>query len=166
MAKKRSVNAVSVKKKSGTKPTAPAQLHLDGVRIVESHSKIEIFENVLPGEEFSISLRAGVGVSPSKDILIGSIELNLETARRPGDNPEVSSMSVGCTVQCLFRVTGELPSLAKENPFVGGLTNTTRVIAWPYIRQFVQSTTSNMGIPPIVLPLMHAAGMDQATPVK
>jgi preprotein translocase subunit SecB len=75
------------------------------------------------------------------------VTLEISLQRAEGEQPW-AVLSV--TVRLLYEFPAELPSKEEIEGFarLNGTFN-----AWPYLREIVQSTTTRMGIPPLILPL-------------
>ena len=142
-------------------PNLVDRLALKSVRIVESHSKLNIAGGVTP-TEVETSATAGFGVTDEGTVL-GNVTVIVATPKqvaddndtKPADAPS-SSIEILTIVQCVYALTSPLDGVTTISPDEASALNaTTTFIAWPYVRAHVQAVTSSMGIPPVTLPLLR-----------
>ena len=142
-------------------PLLVDRLALKSVRIVESHSKLNIAGGVTP-TEVETSATASFGVTDEGTVL-GNVTVSVATPKPASDDKDVtvtdtpsSSLEILTIVQCVYALTSPLDGLTTISPAEASALNaTTTFIAWPYVRAHVQAVTSGMGLPPVTLPLLR-----------
>jgi len=134
------------------KPAAPDHgaaefiegLSLRLIRLVESQSRLDIKS---PHPEFKPVLNSGFVVSePEKaeNIVLANVRLDID-ARSEKDQ---SSMSLSVVIQCVYACKSR-PTGSEQSSVLGHFAT---IAAWPYIREFVNSMTCRMTLPPLILP--------------
>ncbi len=122
-------------------------LSLEGVRLIESHSKLTVAEGQVPTQA-QVAIEVKTGANPPAKFL-GDVFATITT-------PEGSASSLLITVQfqCVFNV----PSLPDPSTLTDiekkAINSAVLFVAWPYIRAHVSSLTSSMGIPTFTIPLI------------
>jgi hypothetical protein len=125
---------------------------IGGVRLVEASAKVRFRESdeVPAGSKVSVSTGTQVKEAPREDgtfFVLAMADVKLL-------KPEVKGEPF-LAVKAVFEVTYRLPEGLKASreeleafAAVNGVFN-----AWPYFREYVQTTTARMNVTPIVLPL-------------
>lgn len=161
MTKKKKVHPSSPHKREGKKaaPTvAPLQsrLSLKSVRLIETHAKLNITGNKFP-TELNTSIEVNFGGHLAEKLLLGNVRTTLSSPTAPdeGEAKSQSSLVIVAHMQCLFDLDDvpDVSTLPKEE--VSAINNMLTIIVWPYVRQYVQSVTAAMCIPPFTLPLIR-----------
>lgn len=155
MAKKKAAKKV-LRKRTVTEPTQGVvigELVLDTVRLIETHSMIELVGGVIPSE-LATNIQSAIGANPEEKKVIVNSKVTLLTPAKDDKSPQ-SSLTLIVVAQCLFSVES-VPDVSAIPPDeIKAIQQMALFISWPYIRQFVQASTASMSIPPTVLPLLR-----------
>ena len=130
-----------------------AEVEIEGVRLVEANAETKVRSpsdtgavDLLINRTAEISERQENGTF----FVVATIKAQL-VSEQAKEEPLVSiktSFELQYRLPRGFRVDPQtLTTFAETN----GIYN-----AWPYWREFVQSTLARMGLPPVALPLLHA----------
>jgi hypothetical protein len=131
-----------------------AAVKLDAVRLVDCTASARIRDaSEAPGVSISISRSAKVASPPNNGrfYVLASIRAKVE------DQDEKKSKATPLvSVKATFELAYELPEVfTVSNDDLKVFADTNGVFnAWPYWREFLQSTLQRMALPPIVLPLL------------
>ncbi len=101
------------------------------------------------GLKFDI-LSVGVGTDPDAKLIFVKPEFSLTTFKE-GDDEVGSILAIQATFVLMYAVES-LDGLSEENLDAFGATNGV-FNAWPYWREYVQSTVGRMGLPSIAVPV-------------
>jgi preprotein translocase subunit SecB len=133
-----------------------AAVELKAVRLISSHVKrIEVLPDTSKRQaEIQIDCRAKARRQEEGFVVAAEIAVSV----RPKDEQDKSWV----TVEARFDLEYGLPKGMKPTPRELKLFAETNGIfnAWPYWREFVQSTSSRMNVPQIVLPPYRLKGVD------
>ncbi|WLD10859.1 hypothetical protein [Planctellipticum variicoloris] len=141
------------------------QLGLSTIRIVESHSKMNIQNSVIPSH-LGVQIGSRVGANEVAKVVLGTVDVTVtvtENDKSDPDDASKSSIKIQLSAQCVFKVE-EIPKISQlskrdAQDFNGMVT----FIAWPYIRQHVAAITLAMSIPPITLPILRRSPSGKLT---
>ena len=124
------------------------------VRLIDAEATTRIRSPKETGEKTELTISHG-GHMAGELGSDGLFRVNAHVETRVADPSAKGEpyFSVGVTFEVTYRVpSGFKPTKAALARFAetNGVFN-----AWPYCREFIQSTTARMGIPPLVLPLFR-----------
>lgn len=120
------------------------------IRLFESSSKLV---EVVAAD---VSLASDMQVEPTMtvdgDALVARVRFRVEITRADDDSPVAS---VECTYGALYRLPSEhdLP----RNELQAFSQSVGLLALYPYAREFTQTVTTRMGLPPLVLPILRQA---------
>lgn len=173
MAKKKSSRSASPAKGSnnkdasqGGKPlgTLATRLTLETVRIIETHSKLNLVTGELP-PELKVQLQTRLGTNPGTQVVLADVIVTLASPAPPeGDEKPLSSVVITIVAQCVFNIESAPDATTIPPEEAVEVTGMATFIAWPYVRHHAQMLTSSMGVPPFTLPLMRLNVVPTATP--
>jgi hypothetical protein len=133
-----------------------AVVQLEDVRLVQAAARTSIRLRVEAGEiEFSAqhSAKASQGISNGVFYVVAAFELRITSVKAGATEPKKLPLHLKVEYELRYRVPGdfkaskaELASFAKFN----GVYN-----AWPYFREYVQTTTQRMNLPPVIMPVFR-----------
>lgn len=125
--------------------------------------------NGWPNEHPPVDVKVGQSIRhrfvPESDETPGRlfVDLTFKMKVRPDpeeDEPELAS--IACTFALTYQLNRGMPDDARD--LLPAFAETNSVLhAWPYLREFVQSTTWRMGLPPLSLPLFQIGGPRERT---
>jgi hypothetical protein len=128
-----------------------AAVQLDNVRLVDAMARAGVRSREEAGEVelfYEHSARAPQGIRGGVFYVLASLEVRISSARVEGKK---MPLHLKVEYELKYRVPkdfkaskAEVSSFAKMN----GIYN-----AWPYFREYVQTTTQRMNLPPVVLPV-------------
>lgn len=147
MAAKR--NAGRARKKKATSGVGGLAITLAVLRLLESRSLLRIAGARFPG---TVAVNAAVGVAPPQPTEDGfrlAFRVKVEANGRSPENEE-SRMEIICEYEVQYQVPREPTQDELKHA-----SWTAANIAWPYLREFVASTSSRMGCPSFTLPLLR-----------
>ena len=134
---------------------------LENIRLVEesAHTKVarhQLTEGMKP--HFQTSAKPDGGLSEDgRFFVLAVIELTVADAPQPPAVTMRAKYELEYSVPGDFKATkAELRAFAEVN----GAFN-----AWPYFREFVQSTSLRMDLPPIILPVYRVPQVHKETPL-
>ncbi len=128
---------------------ADAASSLSGFSLVSLHADItQRPEEASGNHKFSLETSTGASIIDGKSAEI-TVTLQVRIHR---DEEHPPWATVSTTVRLVYAFSGAVPPKADLEQFakVNGIYN-----AWPYLREIVQSTTTRMGIAPLMLPLFR-----------
>ena len=137
-----------------------AEVEIEGVRLVEANAETKVRS---PADTGAVDLLVNrtAEISERQDngtfFVVAKIETQL-VAEHAKEEPLVS-------VETSFELQYRLPEGFRADPDTLTTFAETNGIynAWPYWREFVQSTFARMGLPPVVLPLLRAREVMEET---
>ena len=99
--------------------------------------------------------RLNIGVNVNTDLLsveAGAflVEVTTDITDKGTNDPSKSPLRA----KIVWTVVYALSEPAQRNAVFAFVSGSTMVHVWPYIRELVQSMTTRMGLPPLVLPLL------------
>ena len=101
----------------------------------------------------STDFRTEALLDSAKNILVVKVLFSLQAHHQ--DAPKVNFLSLDTTFRLVYTVdSGQ--DITQEQVDAFGQANAV-FNAWPYWREYVQSTTVRMGLPPLVLPVFRIA---------
>ncbi len=118
--------------------------HLDSVRFLQGSFAVERLD-VEPHDGDGFGSSFSFEMVPSEDRLLSRVSITLEVQQRGA--PPLHRLTVKATIELGYKLTAkfgaeELDAFARIN----GIYH-----AWPYWREFVQSSTTRSGLPPLTL---------------
>jgi|SRR5580693_267073 hypothetical protein len=133
-----------------------AVVQLEDVRLVQAAARTSIRSRVEAGEvELSAqhSAKASQGIRNGVFYVIAAFDLRITSVKAEATEPKKTPLYLKVEYELRYRVPGdfkaskaELASFAKFN----GVYN-----AWPYFREYVQTTTQRMNLPPVIMPVFR-----------
>lgn len=124
----------------------PLDVRLHSIRLLGCASTLHVVDNKLPSK-IKLGVNALVGMrndEPMISVLLGV------TVTGGDEKGKSSRIEVGCRYEGLYEYSKK-PSKDEANAV--GVIGTLAL--WPYVREFVSSTTSRMGIRPLTLPMVR-----------
>ncbi len=131
--------------------SAMDRFELQEVRLLASQSRLHIEGGVVPTQS-TINVATNVGVLRKQKLV--HIDTKVDVTIKNTTDSEMGTV-VGCLYQTILRPQKAFPRTISDEDKQSFAASGT-FLAWPYIRQFVQSTVTQMGLPPVVLPLFRA----------
>ena len=137
-----------------------AEVEIEGVRLVEAIAETKVRS---PADTGSVDLLVNrtAGISERQENGTFFVVAKMRTQLVPEQAPEEPFVSIETSFELQYRLPegfrvdpDTLTTFAETN----GIYN-----AWPYWREFVQSTFARMGLPPVVLPLLRAREVMEKT---
>lgn len=125
-------------------------LKLRHVRLVGLNTSVFITGSRTP-DHAEITAQTGMGPTPDGKNLNINLEIKVE-ARPKGLKDDCSLLLVDAKYQCVFSLEGiKFDSLI---PLSEPLCEVGMRVAWPYVRELVQTITARMSIPPVIMPIL------------
>lgn len=152
--------------KKTPQPTSPlpSRLTLQTIRIIESHSQLDVFDGVIP-DKYVTNIQSGIGVHPAENTLVINTKVTV-TSPNDGTGKPQSSIVIMVVAQCLFTLDAPVDLTSCPDEEVKATQQMGLFISWPYVRHHVQTSTGSMSIPPITLPLLRIQPPPQLEAVK
>ena len=130
-----------------------AEVEIEGVRLVEATAETKVRS---PADTGAVDLLVNrtAEISECQDNRTFFIVAKMRTQLVPEQAQEEPLVSIEASFELQYRLPEEFrvdPDTLTTFAETNGIYN-----AWPYWREFVQSTLSRMGLPPVVLPLLRA----------
>lgn len=136
------------------------QLALEGINMLDGmcrRSPIIDFQNLPQEAEQNIQL--GGGIHKSEKIIDVKASFRITVGKSTASHIEVAANFI-----LRYRFSGDAPMSQDELELfcrrIGGMA------AWPYWREFVQSSVTRMGLPPLTVPMMNPMTLAKAPPDK
>lgn len=123
------------------------------VRLLTSASQLKITGN--PKESTNLTLNFTVSLNEGKKEKIVLVNAGCNVGIHAGKEPDEQCTKVSAVFQVVFNAKTEFPLLDEDDR--KRIVVTGSVIAWPYLRSFIQMHFASMGLPPFILPLFHPA---------
>ena len=123
------------------------------VRLLSSKSELRISGTSKPQSAISMNFTVAVNEGKKQELVLVNVGANVTIDADGISNEQCSHVSG--TFQVVFRATAGFPEIDDE--LRTSLLRNGTSVAWPYLRHFVQSAFSSMGLPPVVLPLFVPA---------
>ena len=162
MAKKESKKKASNKEIAAATSNVFQYLKLINVRLTSVNSQLVIRSGELPNA-YEVSMQCSVGASAAGN----NVHANclVDVIGKPDGNREAeSAVSIKAEYQCVFRVEDvDADALMKDGDQIAGVG---ALIAWPYLRELVQTLTGRMGLLPFAMPMITRTenGIEMAAP--
>jgi len=126
-------------------------LELQIVRLTSSLAKMNLRAGAFP-EKTTLNVGSSIGVSPEENTI--KVNVSCESTTKYEDADKDPAVFVRCEYQAVYvHPPGQSPTpeSAQEN---GALVTAIAMnTIWPYLRHHMFMTTSQMGLPPLTLPL-------------
>ncbi|TWT92469.1 hypothetical protein Pla108_40950 [Botrimarina colliarenosi] len=152
--------AASKKRAETVGPLQRVQLRL--VRMVKLNAGIVVAQEGLPTET-DVEVTASCRVEPDDSVARVVVDCKL-TGKAAKQVSGQSKLTMHIAYEIIYGTEEQddaVLTLLKES--AEHLANHAALVAWPYIRETVQSTAGRMGLPPILLPIHHFGSL-MATP--
>jgi len=126
-------------------------VHLDGVRQVRGSFQVYVLPDPAPAPPANLGSKFAFEKSVTGEFLVSRVSFTLHVQQ--AGTPPLHSVSVTGTIELFYKMAStfsdeEIDSFAKIN----GIYH-----AWPYWREFVQSSTARAGLPGLTLHPIQAA---------
>jgi preprotein translocase subunit SecB len=139
--------------KTAARLAAVAQI--GDVRLYDASAKRRIRNPREIGDQAELSIARGARVTaPLADDGSFMVVAGVEAKVAPPDPKARPFVVVKVSFEISYRLPEGFAASAEELEEFAQVNAVFNV--WPYCREFVQTTTARMGLPPIVLPLFHA----------
>lgn len=125
-----------------------ARVELMTISLVESLARRQPFRDELPD---TVTLSASVQSSTDEDKQVVNVQPSFLLTGAYADKLDEEVLRIEARFHLLYRIPS-FDGLASESITAFGETNGV-FNAWPYWREFVQSTTVRMGLPPLTVPV-------------
>ncbi|GJM43216.1 MAG: hypothetical protein DHS20C21_00580 [Gemmatimonadota bacterium] len=125
-------------------------VQLDSIRLVRSSTDCVI--DGMPDTQGQMDVSWHTEVKRQDDATAFVVLADIQVMVRTRDDPAEDLIAIGARYELAYSLQADsAPSDEELKAFAAanGIFN-----AWPYWREFVQSTASRMGLPPVVLPLL------------
>jgi len=143
-------------------PFSFENLDLQVVRMTSSQSKMELRGGAFP-KKTTISVGANIGLSPEENTI--KINVTCESETRYDESDADPAIFVKCEFQAVYgHPAGKPPSQESTEKNAEMATMVAMNTIWPYLRHHVFITTSQMGLPPLTLPLFKSRFMPNMPP--
>jgi len=141
-----------------------AGVSLAEVRLVEASAVARIRNpSAVPDAQMTVSDGARVLARDEHGFTVG-VRLASHVVERGGEPSEQSPVVISATYELRYQLAdaeGASDDVLAEFARVNGTFN-----AWPYLREFVQSMSTRMNLPPLMLPVLKTFGPRQAETAK
>lgn len=118
--------------------------HLDSVRFLQGSFVVEKLD-VEPKDDDGLGSSFSFDMQPSEGRLLSRVSITLEVQQRGA--PPLHRVTVKGTIELGYRMTAKFAAEELEAfSRINGIYH-----AWPYWREFVQSSTTRAGLPPLTL---------------
>jgi len=137
------------------RPTAQnvfEHLRLVMVRLVDLNAKLDVRDSAPPSQKTKLTTSVSIGPADNQPFLLVDGNVVIESL---ADDDSPSGATVSVHLQAVFGLEG-----AKAEELEHGadaIAASGMLVMWPHFREIVQSTTSRMGMPAVVLPMFAAA---------
>lgn len=111
-----------------------------------------------PPSQIKIGIQMQVGQTDDKPSKI-VVELGMKATATYDGNDSDPAILISATFVLVYRLKEAIPDMSDEQLVAFG-QHQGMLNAWPYWREFVQSATSRMGLPPLKMPLIVPAGLE------
>ncbi|REJ74964.1 MAG: hypothetical protein DWQ45_03565 [Planctomycetota bacterium] len=168
MAKKKTTKKTTAnrrqRKPSRAKKTLLDLLELRSVRLLDVVANVHVEGKKLPSGKTEIRVESGWGINTDEEVLLANVTLLIEGSPPDGG----STMSAVVTYQAIFDLESIPDRRKTPQDEIDSVQDLAIRIVWPYLREFAQSLTARMGLPPMGLPLIPGlpAGVQSTAPKK
>jgi preprotein translocase subunit SecB len=121
------------------------------VRLLNLHSHLSI-KRGHPPSVAQVATQTRIGPTPDNSCIHVNILLELNGAAE-GGGADDSVLKIAIEYQCVYSVHKGV-SINKLLPRAKEIAAAGNMMAWPYMRELVQTITSRMQIPPFLLPIL------------
>lgn len=134
-----------------TKKSVMSRLELKQIRCTQSQTNLNIRIGPLP-KKTNISVSGSLDIAKEQRAIKGNVNCEITSFYEGSDDPAIS---VQCNYQVIYGcITKSFPSKKILEEEAESIQAATTFTAWPFIRQYVHWMTSQMGVPPLPLPLI------------
>jgi hypothetical protein len=158
--KKAARKSKSRSKKLATVQAVPfsfANLELQIVRLTSSASKLNLRGGAFPGKT-KLNVGSNIGLSPEENTI--KINVSCQATTTYEDSDDEPAVLLQCEYQAVYiHAAGQSPSHESTTENGELATAVAMNTLWPYVRHFMFLTTSQMGLPPLTLPLFKSRFM-------
>jgi hypothetical protein len=121
------------------------------VRLVNCSCTLEVSKIGKPTNRYKLNF--SMELAESEEAKIALVNVHCDASLMSEDGAPEDGTNVSAEFQVVFKAKNEFPVLGDDER--KQLVTSGSVIAWPYLRNFIQLTVSSMGLPPFALPLFH-----------
>ncbi len=132
-------------------------VELSVIRLLHSHADVNITGGVIP-DKYLTSIGTNVGGnSQDKNVLV-NVVFEIKSDFQPADTPEANQSMANITgvFQCVFNSKIDFTEEDLTDEFQETLARTSYISSGPFIRHHVYSLMTQMGIPPLTMPIFRA----------
>jgi preprotein translocase subunit SecB len=154
MAKKKSGPKIARRKEKAAKEDAAIRvfdhLKLVNVRLIGTEAKL-----VIRGDKpsrYTVQFTCAVAESTTADHVHANSAVEVEGVPPEGSDSQSNAL-VKAEYQCVFLVEGIERSKLREHGTE--IASVSAMMAWPYLRELIHSTTAKMGLSPFALPTLQ-----------
>ncbi len=122
------------------------------MRLLNSASELKVSKPIASSLQLRLNFRVNLNKGTKLKLVLVNAGCDVSLLLSE-DAVESESPTVSATFQVAFAVKGDFSTVSESDE--QSLVVTGSVIAWPYLRSFIQTVISTMGLPPVVLPLFH-----------
>jgi len=155
------------KKKSAARRTGKlspitilTKFELKSIRLVSSSSNVSLQAGGLP-KATKVEAECGLGASDDEDAV--KVNVNCSVISRYAESDSEPAIRISCEYQAVYKFMGnEFPSHDELSESVDDISNAAMIQVWPFIRHYAFWISSQIGVPPITLPMFRTetpAGM-------
>ena len=126
---------------------------LSVVRLIKSSSLLMPGAATVEHFQIELSLRTRVLVKPDEDVLLVIAGIDLAGRSHTKNPSDEEDLRIGAEFALRYTISSKSGFDAKHFDQFGAVNGVYN--AWPYFREFIQSTTSRMGLTPFLLPVFR-----------
>ena|SRR5579864_2831979 len=133
-----------------------ARLGLKLIRLIHSESVLNLIAEGQPPKQTKVRVQVGFGRTRNGTGYRGQLAFDMTAHDEASKKP---SIVLRCTLQMVYElITGPEPTVREIKAQEAPISAMVGFQGWPYVREHVQSMTSKMGLPPLVLPQFLLTG--------
>ena len=136
------------------------RVEIEAIRQVEGQFKLKEF-GVIASPEVELMIRGNATHDPVLDRVRASVQFNLRARLQVETDAGNDLFTITAAYLLLYKLESS-EGLSQEHYDAFGRLNGL-FNAWPYWREFVQTTTARMGLPSITIPVLHVLGRKAET---
>jgi hypothetical protein len=128
-------------------------VQLENIRLLELASKLG---NYVPNRAASFDIDVEPTHTLADDLSILTVDCTFDLAVRDAALPDAVFVTAKVAFEMVYRlVVAPPPEELRENFFSAFAEINSVFNAWPYLREIVQTTTTRMNIPPVLVPIFR-----------
>lgn len=154
--KKTSINQKTVSTDSRSLATEViSAAELSGIRLAQCVCNQSLEDNKLPDEMESKLLHMEGHIARNRKTVFLSFHFQILGTYKKTRREDVPPLTIQALYQSAYRINPDVD--ASDDEVVGILQSIGILNVWPYWREFIQSVTTRMDLPPLTLPLMNTS---------